>query len=75
METVNDVVNHPKHYTRDGAMECIDEMVLVFGNKAVADYCICNAWKYRYRAKDKNGDEDIAKSDWYMNKAKQLMGC
>lgn len=26
-----DMVNHPAHYNRDGAMECIDEMITVFG--------------------------------------------
>lgn len=71
-EVTNDNVNHPKHYGREGAMECIDEMVLVFGKDAVMEFCLCNAWKYRYRAADKNGAEDLAKSDWYMKKYKQL---
>ncbi|MCM1321609.1 MAG: hypothetical protein NC041_07045 [Bacteroides sp.] len=26
-----DNINRPEHYTREGAMECIDEMMLVFG--------------------------------------------
>ena len=65
-------VEHPKHYNRDGAMECIDEMVLIFGKEAVKNFCICNAWKYRYRAADKNGEEDLRKSDWYLNKFKEL---
>lgn len=67
-----DYVNHPPHYTRDGAMECIDEMILIFGEERVMNYCLCNAWKYRYRAADKNGEEDIKKSDWYMRKYKEL---
>lgn len=71
-EVENDNVNHPKHYERDGAIECIDEMILIFGKCAVMEFCKCNAWKYRYRASDKNGAEDIAKSDWYMNKYKEL---
>ena len=70
-----DVINHPKHYTRDGAMESIDEMVLVFGKEAVMNFCLCNVWKYRYRAPDKNGAEDIKKSDWYMRKYRELRGC
>ena len=71
---VNDTetVNHPAHYTRTGAMECIDEMLLLFGVDAVINFCMCNAWKYRYRAADKNGDEDIKKSDWYLQKCKEL---
>lgn len=67
-----DVVNHPKHYERAGAMGCIDEMRMIFGALPVYHFCICNAWKYRYRAANKNGAEDIAKSDWYMAKAKKL---
>ena len=71
---MNDSVNHPSHYNRVGAMECIDEMILVFGKKAVINFCLCNAWKYRYRASDKNGLEDLEKSDWYIKKAQELFG-
>lgn len=66
-----DVVNHPNHYT-NGGMECIDEMILVFGKEAVVHFCLCNAWKYRYRALFKNGEEDMNKSHWYMKKYKEL---
>ena len=69
---VIDFVNHPPHYTRSGALECIEEMILIFGEEAVANYCLCNAWKYRYRAYEKNGFEDISKSDWYVKKYKEL---
>ena len=69
-----DMVNRPPHYNRDGAMECIEEMELIFGREAVKHFCLCNAWKYRYRAADKNGEEDIKKSDWYLRKYKELCG-
>lgn len=69
---VNDMVNHPAHYCREGGMESIDEMVLLFGKEAVKHFCLCNVWKYRYRAADKNGIEDLKKSDWYMRKYKEL---
>ena len=68
----DEAVDHPKHYNREGGMECIDEMILVFGMEAVKNFCLCNAWKYRYRAADKNGEEDLKKSDWYLNKYRQL---
>jgi len=29
----NNNVDHPKHYTREGGMECIDEMLLIFGTE------------------------------------------
>ena len=67
-----DLVNKPSHYNRDNAMEAIDEMILVFGKHVVMDFCLCNVWKYRYRAADKNGEEDLRKSDFYIAKYKEL---
>lgn len=71
-ETEFDNVNKPKHYIREGGMECIDEMITLFGEEAVINFCLCNAWKYRYRASEKNGEEDLRKSDWYIKKYKEL---
>lgn len=65
-------VNHPTHYNRDNAMECIDEMILLFGVKETMSFCKLNTWKYRYRAAEKNGIEDLKKSDWYLAKYKEL---
>lgn len=67
-----DNVNHPAHYCQDGAVECIDEMLQVFGVEAVMNFCLLNVWKYRKRAVFKNGKEDIEKSNWYMKKWLQL---
>lgn len=67
-----DIVNHPSHYTDGNGMECIDEMILVFGKEATAHFCLLNCWKYRHRAVYKNGIEDKHKSDWYMAKYKEL---
>lgn len=72
LDTEEDVINHPSHYNREGAMESIEEMELIFGKEAVKHFCLCNVWKYRYRAADKNGAEDLNKSDWYMRKYKEL---
>ena len=63
---------NPKHYRRDGGIESIDEMEMVFGTEAVMHFCLLNVWKYRYRAADKNGEEDLRKSDWYMKKYCEL---
>lgn len=63
-------VDHPEHY--QGKHECIDEMVMLFGADAVKDFCRCNVYKYRYRADRKNGAEDIAKAEWYMDKLMEL---
>lgn len=65
-----DAVNHPAHY--QGEHECIDEMISLFGVEAVKGFCRCNVYKYRYRADRKNGNEDIQKADWYMDKLMEL---
>lgn len=67
-------VNHPSHYLK-GGKECIDCMVEEFGAKAVINFCLCNAYKYKWRAGLKEGNsamQDIAKAEWYLNKAKEL---
>lgn len=69
-----DVVNHPSHYCQDGGMECIDEMIAIFGKTAVKHFCLLNVWKYRKRAVFKNGVEDMKKADWYMKKYLELGG-
>ncbi|MBS5371791.1 DUF3310 domain-containing protein [butyrate-producing bacterium] len=72
VENDSDPVNHPVYYT-NRQHECIKEMITAFGTQAVINFCVCNAWKYRYRADSKGKhDEDMAKSDWYMNKAMEL---
>lgn len=68
-----DNINHPKHYTREGRKECIDEMIDTWGEGATAIFCLLNAHKYLYRAglKDKLSD-DLKKAQWYINKYNQL---
>lgn len=61
---INDDINHPKHYTY-ADVECIEIMEQIEGRAAVADYCICNCWKYLYRHNNKGGREDIKKLVWY----------
>lgn len=72
VDTKEDVVNHPHHYAENGAMECIDEMILLYGEEAVMNFCLCNMHKYRYRANMKGGAIDKQKSDWYVAKYKEL---
>ena len=66
----SDNVNHPEHY--QGKNECIDVMIAMFGLEAVKHFCMCNAYKYRFRADKKNGAEDIAKAEWYESKLIEL---
>ena len=66
------MVDHPAHY--QGKHECIDEMIALFGVEAVIHFCMCNVYKYRFRAANKNGKEDLDKADWYMDKLLELEG-
>ena len=62
-----DPVNRPAHYT-SGSIECIDAMQAAFGDEAVKDFCLCNAFKYLWRHRNKNGVEDLKKARWYLNR-------
>jgi hypothetical protein len=76
--TEGDMVNHPSHYQsyiKGLNIEAIDCMRAAFGDEAVKGFCICNALKYIYRCYSKNGNEDIKKSQWYLNKFLELGGC
>lgn len=66
-----DNVNHPAHY-ETGKFECIDVMVETQGVEATMDFCVCNALKYIYRHRNKNGVENIKKADWYLKKYLEL---
>lgn len=58
---MTDNVNHPAHY-ETGKFECIEVMLETQGVEAVLNFCQCNAFKYLYRAKRKNGLEDMKKA-------------
>ena len=70
-EETKDNVNHPSHY-ETGKFECIDVMIETQSVEAVKAFCICNAFKYIYRHKNKNGVEDVKKAIWYLNKFVEL---
>lgn len=68
-----DMVNHPAHYTQ-GKVECIDAMEQVFGRDAVIAFAVLNTWKYLWRRKDKDSEEqDIQKAIRYFDIAKELI--
>lgn len=72
LKIISDNVNHPNHY--QGKNECIDVMIAMFGVEAVKHFCMCNAYKYRFRSTMKNGEEDIKKAEWYETKLIELGG-
>ena len=63
-----DAIN-PDHYKSETSLECIEAMEIMFGKEAVINFCLCNAFKYIWRWKNKNGEEDLDKADWYLHKA------
>ena len=64
-------IYHPNHYT-ECSLECIDVMVIAFGVQQTYDFCKMNAFKYLWRYKNKNGNEDIAKAQNYLGMARNL---
>lgn len=68
-----ELVNHPNHYNMVGRKECIDEIVDVFGVEYAQVFCLTNAYKYLYRAGNKDGNtafQDMKKCRWYLEWAK-----
>ena len=68
-----DLVNHPAHYEQSCSLECIQVMELVFGAEAIKHFCMCNAFKYMWRYKHKNGLEDLKKARWYLTYASEYV--
>lgn len=68
-----DAVCHPRHYEGHCSIECIDAMIMTFGVKRTAEYCVQNAYKYVWRHKYKNRLEDLKKAEWYLDKFDELV--
>ena len=65
---MSDAIN-PSHYRLDGKKECIEEIKDLIGVNATCYFCIGNAYKYMYRAGNKDGnsyEQDINKCKWYI---------
>jgi hypothetical protein len=62
-DSINDLVNHPKHYNQHpSGVECI-EVTEHF------NFCIGNAIKYLWRADLKHDTiEDLLKAKWYIER-------
>ena len=62
-------VNHPSHYNKPGRKECLVEMEEKYGAEVTAVFCLTNAYKYIYRAGDKEDNpasQDINKAKFYL---------
>lgn len=66
-------VNGPAHYN---GTECIENMRKLYGDEAVRWFCICNAYKYRFRKGNKPGQSattDENKAHWYEDYVAKMM--
>lgn len=66
-------VNGPDHYN---GTQCIEQMRHLYGDDAVRWFCICNAYKYRFRNGHKPGvsaEQDEQKARWYEDYASNMM--
>ena len=67
-------VNHPPHYNA-GGIECIDALeAATSGLQGIEAFCTANAIKYLWRWKLKNGEEDLQKAVWYIERLIQRAG-
>ena len=66
VDTTNDAVQHPSHYTQ-GGIECIEAIRASMTADGFCDYCKGNIIKYIWRWRDKGGVEDLRKASVYLN--------
>lgn len=67
----NDPVNHPNHYVQNG-LESIDVIKAFTSDlNGIEAFCAGNAIKYILRFNHKNGEQDLDKAIWYINKLKE----
>lgn len=60
-------VNHPNHYA-NGSIECIDAIESALTQEEFEGFLHGNILKYDWRYRNKNGIEDLKKSQWYNSK-------
>ena len=73
---MTEYINHPPHYLKGDRKECIVEMEEKYGAEMTAIFCLTNAYKYLYRAGEKDGNPEIQdnlKAKWYFDHANKLI--
>lgn len=68
---MSDNVNHPNHY--QGDIETIDYIKDKLTDEEFRGFVKGNVLKYVSREGLKNGDEDLKKSNWYLNKLIEVL--
>ena len=68
---MTDHINKPNHYTQ-GEVEFIHAIESTLTPEQFIGYLKAQCMKYLWRFELKNGCEDLAKSQWYLSKIKEL---
>ena len=66
-EHLDDQVNHPSHY-RAGRIECIDYIEDFLTGPEYIGYLRGSVAKYLHRWPYKNGQQDLEKAAWYLER-------
>ena len=72
-EHTADNVNNPPHYGR-GSIECINYIEDFLTTEEYIGYLRGNIAKYLHRWRYKNGQEDLLKAQWYLERLIHLQG-
>lgn len=67
-----DMVNKPPHYNQAG-IECVDAIAAATDG-GFEYYLQGNIIKYLWRYRYKNGNEDLKKAQWYLNRLLEVRG-
>ena len=62
-----DAVNSPRHYSKNGGIECIEAIEASMEKDEFRGFAKGNVIKYVWRYEDKNGLEDLKKARWYLD--------
>lgn len=68
LRTENDLVNHPRHYTK-GGVECIDALdAATVGKPPDEAICVANVIKYLWRYEEKEPLRSLQSARWYLDR-------
>lgn len=66
---MEDLVNHPSHYQSESGLEAIQVIEAFTAHLSGAEaVCTANVLKYMLRWKNKNGLQDLKKTEWYLKR-------
>ena len=70
---MTDAVNHPRHYAKNGGIECIEAIEASMNPEAFKGFLKGNIQKYVWRYETKGGSESLQKAQWYLQRLIDLV--